>query len=47
MHRVDRDTPWEEIWQAMRQLVREGKVFNAEISNFAGWHINHPSQTRR
>ncbi len=26
MHHVDRETPWEEIWQAMEQLVREGKV---------------------
>ena len=26
MHHVDRNTPWEEIWQAMEQLVREGKV---------------------
>jgi aryl-alcohol dehydrogenase-like predicted oxidoreductase len=23
---VDRLTPWEEIWQAMKQPVREGKV---------------------
>ena len=26
MHHVDRATPWEEIWQALEQLVREGKV---------------------
>ncbi|MFO7634874.1 MAG: aldo/keto reductase, partial [Caldilinea sp.] len=26
MHHVERTTPWEEIWQAMEQLVREGKV---------------------
>ena len=26
MHHVDRETPWEEIWQAMEQLVREGKI---------------------
>jgi aryl-alcohol dehydrogenase-like predicted oxidoreductase len=26
MHHVDRATPWEEIWQAMEQLVREGKI---------------------
>ncbi len=24
MHHVQRETPWEEIWQAMEQLVREG-----------------------
>jgi len=39
MHHVDRDTPWEEIWQAMEQLVREGKVIYVGTSNFAGWQI--------
>ena len=39
MHHVERTTPWEEIWQAMEQLVREGKVLYAGSSNFAGWHI--------
>lgn len=39
MHHVDRDTPWEEIWQAMEQLVREGKVIYVGSSNFAGWQI--------
>ncbi len=39
MHHIDRDTPWDEIWQAMEQLVREGKVLYVGSSNFAGWHI--------
>lgn len=39
MHHFDRTTPWEEIWQAMEQLVREGKVLYLGSSNFAGWHI--------
>ncbi|MDQ5854303.1 MAG: aldo/keto reductase, partial [Chloroflexota bacterium] len=39
MHHVDRSTPWEEIWQVMEQLVREGKVLYVGSSNFAGWHI--------
>lgn len=39
MHHIDRGTPWEEIWQAMEQLVREGKVLYVGSSNFAGWHI--------
>lgn len=39
MHHVDRATPWEEIWQAMEQLVREGKVLYVGSSNFAGLHI--------
>jgi len=39
MHHVDRDSPWEEIWQAMEQLCREGKVLYLGSSNFAGWHL--------
>ena len=39
MHHVDRNTPWEEIWQAMDQLVASGKVTYIGSSNFAGWHI--------
>ena len=39
MHHIDRGTPWEEIWQAMEQLVREGKVLYVGSSNFAGWNI--------
>lgn len=39
MHHVRRDVPWEEIWQAMEQLVREGKVLYIGSSNFAGWHL--------
>lgn len=39
MHHVDRSTPWEEIWQAMEQLVREGKIIYAGSSNFAAIHI--------
>ena len=39
MHHVDRATPWEEIWQAMELLVRQGKVLYVGSSNFAGWHI--------
>ncbi|OGO18073.1 MAG: oxidoreductase [Chloroflexi bacterium RBG_16_48_8] len=39
MHHIDRESPWEEVWQAMEQLVREGKVIYVGSSNFAGWHI--------
>jgi len=39
MHHIDRETPWDEIWQAMEQLVREGKVIYVGSSNFAGWQI--------
>ncbi|WP_018348275.1 aldo/keto reductase [Longispora albida] len=39
MHHVDRDVPWEEIWQAMELLVAQGKVRYVGSSNFAGWHL--------
>ncbi|WP_037910616.1 aldo/keto reductase [Actinacidiphila yeochonensis] len=38
-HHVDRNTPWEEIWQAVDVLVQQGKILYAGSSNFAGWHI--------
>ena len=47
MHHVDRETPWEEIWQAMEQLVREGKVLYAGSSNFAGWHLAQAQELAR
>jgi aryl-alcohol dehydrogenase-like predicted oxidoreductase len=47
MHHVDRQTPWEEIWQAMEQLVREGKVIYVGSSNFAGWHIAQANSIAR
>src|SRR3712207_6469473 len=39
MHHVDRSTPWEEIWQAMEQLVRERKISYVGGSNFAAWDV--------
>jgi len=39
MHHVDRETPWEELWEAMGRLVAEGKVVYVGSSNFAGWHL--------
>ena len=39
MHHIDRDTPWDEVWQAMDQLVAQGKVLYVGSSNFAAWHI--------
>ena len=38
-HHIDRDTPWEEIWQAIEVAVQAGKILYAGSSNFAGWHI--------
>jgi aryl-alcohol dehydrogenase-like predicted oxidoreductase len=39
MHHIDRETPFDEIWQAMEVLVQQGKVVYVGSSNFAGWHI--------
>jgi aryl-alcohol dehydrogenase-like predicted oxidoreductase len=47
MHHIDRDTPWDEIWQAMETLVAQGKVIYVGSSNFAGWHIAQASEAAR
>ncbi|MBH0178323.1 MAG: aldo/keto reductase [Nitrospira sp.] len=47
MHHIDRESPWEEIWQAMEQLVREGKILYAGSSNFAGWHLAQAQELAR
>lgn len=43
-HHVQRNTPWEEIWQAMDVLIQQGKVLYVGSSNFAGWHIAQASE---
>ncbi len=45
MHHIDRETPWEELWQAMEQLVSSGKVLYVGSSNFAGWHLAQAQET--
>lgn len=47
MHHVDRDTPWDEIWQAMDILVQQGKVIYVGSSNFAAWHIAQANDAAR
>ena len=39
MQHIDRDAWWDEIWEAMDQLKRQGKILYVGSSNFAGWHI--------
>ncbi|NGX14890.1 aldo/keto reductase [Wenzhouxiangella sp. XN24] len=39
MHHVDRECPWDEIWQAFDVLMQQGKVTYPGSSNFAGWDI--------
>ncbi|MFJ8946449.1 aldo/keto reductase [Streptomyces sp. NPDC102395] len=38
-HHVDRNTPFEEIWQAVDVLVQQGKILYAGSSNFPGYKI--------
>jgi aryl-alcohol dehydrogenase-like predicted oxidoreductase len=39
MHHVDRDCPWDEVWQAFNALSMQGKIVYVGSSNFAGWDI--------
>jgi aryl-alcohol dehydrogenase-like predicted oxidoreductase len=39
MHHIDRDCPWDEIWQGFDSLVKQGQVVYVGSSNFAGWDI--------
>jgi aryl-alcohol dehydrogenase-like predicted oxidoreductase len=47
MHHVDRDMPWEQIWQVMEVQVHQGKVLYVGSSNFAGWHIARANEVAR
>jgi aryl-alcohol dehydrogenase-like predicted oxidoreductase len=47
MHHVDRDTPWDEIWEAMGTLQQQGKILYVGSSNFAGWHIAEAQEAAR
>jgi NDP-hexose C3-ketoreductase / dTDP-4-oxo-2-deoxy-alpha-D-pentos-2-ene 2,3-reductase len=47
MHHIDRDTPWDEVWQAMELLVEQGKVLYIGSSNFAGWNIAQANEAAR
>lgn len=47
MHHVHRDTPWDEVWQAMEQLITEGKIIYVGSSNFAGWDIATANEEAR
>jgi aryl-alcohol dehydrogenase-like predicted oxidoreductase len=47
MHHIDHETPWEEIWQAMENLVQQGKVIYVGSSNFAAWNIAQANELAR
>lgn len=39
MHHIDRDCPWDELWEAFGNLAQQGKIVYTGSSNFAGWDI--------
>src|SRR6185437_2478015 len=47
MHHIDRNAPWDEVWQAMEHLVDQGKVLYVGSSNFAGWHIAQANEAAK
>ena len=47
MHHIDRDTPWDEIWEAMENLIRAGKILYVGTSNFPGWSIAQGNEVAR
>lgn len=44
-HHIDRNTPFEEFWEAMEVLRQQGKIIYVGSSNFAGWHIAKAQET--
>jgi aryl-alcohol dehydrogenase-like predicted oxidoreductase len=47
MHHVDRNTPFDEIWEAMEVLRTQGKILYNGSSNFAGWHLAKAQEAAR
>ncbi|MCF3963130.1 aldo/keto reductase [Streptomyces fuscigenes] len=46
-HHVDRNTPIEEIWQAIEVLIQQGKILYAGSSNFPGYKIAQANEAAR
>ncbi len=44
MHHIDRAVPFEETWEAMDRLMKQGKVRYVGSSNFPGWAIAKASE---
>ena len=47
MHHVNRDCPWDEVYEALDVLRQQGKIIYAGCSNFAGWHIAEAIESAR
>ena len=39
MHHIDRNAPWEELWEAFDILKQQGKILYVGSSNFPAWGI--------
>jgi aryl-alcohol dehydrogenase-like predicted oxidoreductase len=46
-HHIDRNTPFEEFWEAMDILKQQGKILYVGSSNYAGWHIVKAQEAAR
>jgi len=47
LHHVDRATSWDEVWEVLDDLRRDGKIRYAGTSNFAGWQIVQGQEAAR
>lgn len=45
LHHVDRAVSWDEVWEAMEILVRQGKIRYVGSSNAAGWDLAAAQET--
>ncbi|MFE0174176.1 aldo/keto reductase [Streptomyces sp. NPDC059002] len=46
-HHIDRNTPFDEIWQAIDVLMQQGKILYAGSSNFPGYKIAQANERAR
>ena len=44
MHHIDREAPWEEVWEAFDILKQQGKILYVGSSNFPGWGITQANE---
>jgi len=47
MHHIDRDAPWEELWEAFDVLKQQGKILYVGSSNFPAWGIVQANERAR
>ncbi|MBK5306067.1 MAG: aldo/keto reductase [Frankiaceae bacterium] len=47
MHHIDRDAPWEELWEAFDILKQQGKILYVGSSNFPAWGIVQGNERAR